>query len=312
MRSVSVGLGLVLLVAWSSVALAVDGTVRLKNGGFIQGDVLEVLPGEHVSVRTSDGNVRNIPWDEVDRVDEPQAPAPAPAPAPEQAAPPPPPPAYAPVYEDHEPLPMADDGADPAEERFRAITVTMFGLLGVLGEVTADGDVNASDGSEGEISEESDLAVSYGGGVQLDVPFHRHFSLAGSVRMTSWTGEDGERRALFVDFLAAPRLRFPFVMSPGAAGVFFVQVPIGAAYVDLPSDDDATVSPAFAIGVGTGFMALLSEHLGFSFEMGWMHHAFDVEVTGTVTTATGPVSVEANTDLTMDQPFFQAGLVAAF
>jgi hypothetical protein len=66
-------------------AWALPGTVRLKNGGWVEGEILEMLPGERVSVRGADGTTRTIPWAEVERVDQGQ-PAPAAA-APAAAAP---------------------------------------------------------------------------------------------------------------------------------------------------------------------------------------------------------------------------------
>lgn len=65
----------------SSAVWAVPGKVRLKNGGWVEGDVLEVQPEDHVTVRIADGTVRQIPWAEVEGVDEQPPPTPAPAPA---------------------------------------------------------------------------------------------------------------------------------------------------------------------------------------------------------------------------------------
>lgn len=62
-------------------AWALPGTVRLKNGGWIEGEILEMLPGEHVSVRLADGAARTIPWAEVERVEQGQAAAAQAAPA---------------------------------------------------------------------------------------------------------------------------------------------------------------------------------------------------------------------------------------
>jgi hypothetical protein len=84
------GLASLTVLLSATSAWAIPGTVRLKNGGWVEGDVLEVLPGQSVSVRIADGSVRQIPWAEVERVDE-QA-ASAPPPATEQAAAPIPPP----------------------------------------------------------------------------------------------------------------------------------------------------------------------------------------------------------------------------
>jgi hypothetical protein len=77
-------------------AWALPGTVHLKNGGWIEGEVLEMLPGERVSIRGSDGTTRTIPWAEIERVDQAQA-APAAAPVAPQAASPEAPSAPAPA-----------------------------------------------------------------------------------------------------------------------------------------------------------------------------------------------------------------------
>lgn len=319
MRSVSVGLGLVLLVAWSSVAFAVEGTVRLKNGGFIQGDVLEVLPGEHVSVRTSDGSVRNIAWDEIDRVDEAQAATPAAPAVPAEPAPEPvplPPPAPV-VVEASEPLAtMVIDYDAMAALRYDDVTLTLFGALGLLGNAAYDveGTLTGATVATVRDSDDADLDLAYGGGAQLDVPAHRYFSLAAQLRLTSWAPKSGDsgRRALFVDATVAPRLRFPFALSAGSFGVGYVQVPLGLGYVDFPDEGDVTVSPALVVGVSAGFMALLSEHLGLSLELGWLHHSFSVDYEETIATASGDVLIASESAWSVNQVLFQLGLVIDF
>lgn len=319
----AVGLGVLVWLAWGSVAFAIEGTVRLKNGGFIHGDVLEHLPGERVSVRTSDGAVRNIPWEEVERVEEGSAAAPAPEPP--AAAQPAAPAAVepAPTY-GHAPPPAAqswsEPQASPDEDRFNDVTLTLFGLLGVLGNAAVDGEVTVTQGGLPETSSEStdlDLELSYAAGLQLDVPVHRYFSIAPQVRLTSWWPKESEvdDKALFIDFLVAPRLRFPFVLSPGAIGVPYVQVPLGISYVDLPTEDvdDLALSPALTAGVSAGFLALLSKHVGFSLELGWLLRSFSLEYEIDVgDLPSGPITVESESDWSVTQVTIQLGLVIAF
>ena len=73
-----------------AAAAAPEGTVFLRNGGRIHGELMEVVPDEYVTVRLADGSVRKIDWDQVLRVDEkPAAPPPAASPGPPRPAEPP-------------------------------------------------------------------------------------------------------------------------------------------------------------------------------------------------------------------------------
>jgi len=320
-------LGLIVSMSWSSVALAVQGTVRLKNGGFVEGDVFEELPGERVSVRTVDGTARSIPWAEVERVEHGAAPAPAPTQVPVAAEPRPLTPydagtgAPAPPPPEHEPAPAfapapSNDGAS-AEDRYDDATMTLFGALGLLGNVAIDVEATLFMNGvteEDAASDDKDLELAYGGGAQLDVPLHRFFSLAGQLQLTSWApkGAEGDRRALFIDVLAAPRLRFPFPLGGGSFGVAYLQVPLGLGYVSFPGDTDPSVSPALVVGVSAGFMALLSEHIGLAFELGWLHHSFSVDIEESFATVNGDIRIESKSDWSVNQALLQLGLVIDF
>jgi hypothetical protein len=322
MRSVAIWLGLLVWFAWGSVALAIEGTVRLKNGGFIHGDVLEHLPGERVSVRTSDGSVRNIPWEEVERVEEGAASEPAAAqstfeqfPTEPVAAPVTPVPLPASPAWSTESSPPSDSG----EERFDDVTLTLFGLLGVLGNASLDAKLSftAADGTPVTESDsgDRDLALSYGGGAQLDVPLHRHFSVAPQIRLTAWRPDlaENDRNALFLDFLVAPRLRFPVVLGEGSIGVPYVQVPLGISYVDLPNGGqqaNLSVSPAFAVGISGGFLALLSKHVGLALELGWLSRSFSVDYD--IETGGAPAIIALESDWSVTQVTLQLGLTIAF
>ena len=60
-------------------APAASGTVFLKNGGFVRGELIELQPGVMVRVKLADGTVRDVPWAEVDHVTDPTLPPPAPS-----------------------------------------------------------------------------------------------------------------------------------------------------------------------------------------------------------------------------------------
>jgi hypothetical protein len=53
--------------------------VHLRNGGFVRGELIELQPGTLVRLKLADGTVRDIPWAEVDHVQDPSLPPPAPS-----------------------------------------------------------------------------------------------------------------------------------------------------------------------------------------------------------------------------------------
>lgn len=80
-RTLSIALALILAGLPCLALAAPEGTVYLKNGGRIHGEIMEVEPDEFVTVRLPDGSVRKIEWERVERVDDKPAPTPPPAPA---------------------------------------------------------------------------------------------------------------------------------------------------------------------------------------------------------------------------------------
>ncbi|MGH7283896.1 MAG: hypothetical protein ACRELY_20415, partial [Polyangiaceae bacterium] len=60
--------------AWTGTAGAED-VVVLKDGGAIRGLVMEVLPGDHVSVRMADGRTAIVPWVLIHHIEEAAHPA---------------------------------------------------------------------------------------------------------------------------------------------------------------------------------------------------------------------------------------------
>jgi hypothetical protein len=63
------------------------GSVYLKNGGQINGEIMEVMPQQYATVKLADGTVRKITWDEIDRVDTSSKKASEPVAAPPTAQP---------------------------------------------------------------------------------------------------------------------------------------------------------------------------------------------------------------------------------
>jgi hypothetical protein len=60
-------------------AAPTTGTVHMRNGGFVRGELIELQPGTLVRLKLADGTVREIAWAEVDHVEDPSLPPPAPA-----------------------------------------------------------------------------------------------------------------------------------------------------------------------------------------------------------------------------------------
>lgn len=52
-----------------AAAASGDDTVYLRDGGMIRGTIMEVIPGNHVSVQLANGQVATIRWDVIDRID---------------------------------------------------------------------------------------------------------------------------------------------------------------------------------------------------------------------------------------------------
>jgi hypothetical protein len=156
------------VIAPSSVC-AKSGTIYLKNGGLVNGDVMEVMPNQYATIKLADGTVRKVEWGEIDRVDTGSTPAPEQAPTqpPVQPAPQPAPqPAVTPM-----PAPVAPAVPTPTiryEERTShgvpAVFIPGFVTLGVswgvtivVGiEVSAHNDPNYSDDSSSDFYDSSD------------------------------------------------------------------------------------------------------------------------------------------------------------
>ena len=58
------------LLFFAFPAYAETDVVYLKNGSRINGEVMEVIVDEYVSIQLADGRVKTFPWEEVERVEE--------------------------------------------------------------------------------------------------------------------------------------------------------------------------------------------------------------------------------------------------
>src|SRR5579883_1129193 len=50
-----------------------QGTIYLKGGGVIHGDLMEIVPNQYVNIKLSDGTTRKFDWSQIDHVDDPSA-----------------------------------------------------------------------------------------------------------------------------------------------------------------------------------------------------------------------------------------------
>jgi hypothetical protein len=98
-------------------------TVLLKNGGMIRGTLIEVLPGDHVTIALPDGSMARIAWPDVERIESRPIEPPPVAPS-LPAAPPPLAPATMPMsgptvwVHVATPRPVILDRQDPATEQW--------------------------------------------------------------------------------------------------------------------------------------------------------------------------------------------------
>lgn len=72
--AVLLALAPVLVDRTASAQPAPEQTVWLKNGGFVRGALIELVPGDHVTVQLATGEIRRIPAAEIDRMSTSTAP----------------------------------------------------------------------------------------------------------------------------------------------------------------------------------------------------------------------------------------------
>ena len=287
-------LGLCVLIAvCPATAYAKAATIRLKNGGWIEGEVMAVVPDQDVSIRLADGTVRSVAWADVERIEEPPPPAAEPV-APPVAAPVAPPKA----------APVAIETPRPAASR---ATLGLYGFVAIGG----NSDTAKLNQNMGFVMDygTSDLTTTFGGGGQFFYAFSRGFALGFLAQYTSWRVALAPHRNAFIDGAIAPRFQFQFNINGSAAGVF-VQLPIGVGWVDI---DDTGVTkykwkttPAFLFGFHVGLEVSLSQQLGGFASLGWSRHAYGFD---TESDPFGSGSTMKNHyDIAVDQAMFQLGV----
>jgi hypothetical protein len=267
----------------SSRALAAAGVVHLKNGGWVEGDVMEVVPDQHVTIRLRDNSVREIAWGQVDHIEKSPAPnsvAPVP-PAPE------PPPArwqQHPARWQQQPDPeswqtrgLSDERPHRLHQRARRDAMAKLPTLAFLGQVTIGGslDAEARQGSDSE-SESESLLPGYGIGGEFSVPVSRFFALGALINYSRLKGHDAAESVGFLDGAFVPRLQYAFGGDPVVMRVFF-EVQIGVGWADLPNVTTSaatSITPVFDVGPSGGIELFASSHVGFLLKFGWRYHLF--------------------------------------
>lgn len=265
-------------------ALAAAGVVHLKNGGWVEGDVMEVVPDQRVTIRLRDDTVREIAWDQVDHVEQRVAPPPPPPPptaAPVQRAYPLPPPRWQPPN-DSESWRNHDDYARRRHRAHRDAVVRLP-TLAFLGQLTAGGSVDAE--AQEDFDSESasrSLLPGFGVGAELSLPVSRFFALGVLFNYSRLKVEDAREAVGFLDGAFVPRVQFAFG-SDALVLRTFVEVQIGIGWADLPNATSSAVTgvtPVFDIGPSAGFELFASDRVGFLLKFGWVYHVFGFDVHG--------------------------------
>jgi hypothetical protein len=308
----SVALGLI-VGFFAPPAWASAGTVHLKNGGWIDGELMEVVPDQHVLVRLSDGTVRDVPWAEVDHVvrnsDASQSGAPATITTERQASALPQ--ASGAIAEQRSVAPVVTDERDRARPPAIGPTLALLGATSFGGGIHESATTNEDGVQDADVAS-GDLAPTYGGAVHVNWPLHPYISIGALVRAMSFRSETATRRSLMLDGAVVPRVQYVFEAG-GTRGALFFQVPVGLGWVQvhkpssLPTDVSFTweTSPAFVFGIGGGLQMLLTRAVGLTLDVGWLHHAFSYHITG----AAGGSTSSADFSYQIDQVIVEGGLL---
>jgi hypothetical protein len=134
---------------------------------------------------------------------------------------------------------------------------------------------------------ESDLKLTWGGGIAYMHPLHRYFALGGQFAVQSWQTEAGDDlnfdRNLYTDLALVPQGKLPL-----DGFELYVSVPLGLS-VSFPGEDRfsfgsvmvSQVDPAlgFTIGVLFGARVVLDGGVGLLAEFGYTAHSYEHEVT---------------------------------
>lgn len=141
------------------------------------------------------------------------------------------------------------------------------------------------------------LTASFGVAGRYVYPLHAYFALGASLGITSWRGtsdnDDGSRNLLF-DLLLLPTGKYAITRELEV----YVSVPIGlglnslnevnrqgaffSPFVQAFAEVEGNTAVGFAIGAMLGARYQLLDGLGLYAELGYMHHSFSHELTGSI------------------------------
>jgi hypothetical protein len=140
------------------------------------------------------------------------------------------------------------------------------------------------------------LSASFGLAGRYVHPLHAYFALGGSLGLTSWRGssDDAGSRNLLFDLLVLPTGKYALTRDLE----LYVSVPLGLAlnslnevdrlsqffgpYVQAFAEVDGNTAFGFAIGAMFGMRYQLLESVGLLAELGYMHHSFSHQLTGSI------------------------------
>jgi hypothetical protein len=196
--------------------------------------------------------------------------------------------------------------------RATATTIAVVGLAGLGGS----SDVGGRAWVNGELEnyeETTDLATTYGTGLQVDAPIHRMVSVGAIARASWWTGEGGEKRALSGDLLVSARLRQPIdLQGRGSWCIVFAQVYGGLGVTKYPLPDgpgtfSVSTDASPVIGSDFGAQFIFPSGVGLQLSLGVMHR----EMPLVLSARSGGQQAELNVTVSSTQPLASIGLVVA-
>jgi hypothetical protein len=165
------------------------------------------------------------------------------------------------------------------------------------------------------VAENPDLATSYGGAIEIEVPLAPFFSLGGELALLAWT-TDGDQefdldRNLLTSISLVPRLRLPFE-GDRIHGAMYLGVPVGVSInaMDDTFDQPMNITGAdlgtgvgYNVGARLGAQVFFTPRIGLTAELEYRYHAFRHNVNG------GILVDNSNIDMSLHQLVLQAGVI---
>jgi hypothetical protein len=166
------------------------------------------------------------------------------------------------------------------------------------------------------VTENPDLATSYGGAIEIEVPLAPFFSLGGELALLAWTTDgDGQEfdldRNLLTSISLVPRLRLPFE-GDHVHGAMYLGVPVGVSinamddtfdpFMNITGADLGT-GVGYNVGARVGAQVFFTPRIGLTAELEYRYHAFRHNVNG------GILVDNSNIDMSIHQLVLQTGVV---